>query len=154
MYTHVCIKRMHMYILCIHTVHTYMHTYCFHVHTYIHTYIHTYGWQIGRRYKIMNPAKMRNTYGKLMYILMDTESYQIKSDLKFSFVKPILTVSSFLRKKNKVIVYACMYICMNVYVYMYVYICFLTSSLTHLTCVRLYVLYVWTRPMLTRPKFM
>eukprot|EP01036_Dinobryon_divergens_P029938 gene29938-39111_t len=36
---------------------------------------------IGRRYKIMNPAKMRNTYGKLMYILMDTESYQINNSL-------------------------------------------------------------------------
>lgn len=46
---------------------------------------------------------MRNTYGKLMYILMDTESYQIKSDLKICFVKPILTVSSFLKSKNKVL---------------------------------------------------
>jgi len=31
-----------------------------------------------------------------MYVLMDTESYHIKSDLKISFVKPILTVSNFL----------------------------------------------------------
>jgi hypothetical protein len=39
---------------------------------------------------------MRNTYGKLMYILMDTESYAIKSELKIDFVKPILTVYTFL----------------------------------------------------------
>jgi len=39
---------------------------------------------------------MRDSYGKLMYVLMDTESYHIKSDLKISFVKPILTVSNFL----------------------------------------------------------
>ena len=44
----------------------------------------------------MNPSKMRDSYGKLMYVLMDTESYHIKSDLKISFVKPILTVSNFL----------------------------------------------------------
>jgi Protein of unknown function (DUF2009) len=30
----------------------------------------------------MNPGKMRNTYGKLMWILMDTESYTVKSHLK------------------------------------------------------------------------
>lgn len=48
----------------------------------------------------MNPAKMRATYGKLMYLLMDTESYTIKSDLKLNFVKPILTVYSFLDKRQ------------------------------------------------------
>ena len=32
----------------------------------------------------MNPGKMRNTYGKLMWILMDTESHIIKGDLKVS----------------------------------------------------------------------
>lgn len=48
----------------------------------------------------MNPSKMRNTYGKLMYILMDTESYNIKSDLRITFVKPILTVHSFLKARD------------------------------------------------------
>lgn len=48
----------------------------------------------------MNPTKMRDTYGKLMYILMDTESHTIKSDLQFTFVKPILTVSIFLRQHD------------------------------------------------------
>lgn len=55
--------------------------------------------EIGRRYKIMNPSKMRGTYGKLMYILMDTESYPIKNELKLTFVKPIQTVVSFLNSK-------------------------------------------------------
>ena len=42
----------------------------------------------------MNPSKMRDTYGKMMYILMDTESYHMKvvESLECDFVKPILTV--------------------------------------------------------------
>ena len=48
----------------------------------------------------MNPSKMRDTYGKLMYIIMDTESYPIKSELKISFVKPILTVSAYLQQRG------------------------------------------------------
>lgn len=56
--------------------------------------------EIGRRYKIMNPSKMRNTYGKLMYILMDCESQAIKSELKINFIKPIMTVHNFLDSKD------------------------------------------------------
>mmetsp|Transcript_4794 Transcript_4794/g.7830 ORF Transcript_4794/g.7830 Transcript_4794/m.7830 type:complete len:532 (+) Transcript_4794:70-1665(+) len=56
--------------------------------------------EVGRRYKVMNPGKMRDTYGKLMYIIMDTESYNIKTELKISFLKPILTVSRFLTEKG------------------------------------------------------
>lgn len=48
----------------------------------------------------MNPSKMRNTYGKLIYMLMDTESEMIKRELNFSFCKPILTVDRFLKEKN------------------------------------------------------
>ena len=55
--------------------------------------------EIGRRYKIMNPTKMRNTYGKMMYLLMDTKSY--KFELKdLNFVKDILTVPRFLSEKR------------------------------------------------------
>jgi hypothetical protein len=56
--------------------------------------------EVGRRFKIMNPAKMRNTYGKLMYLLMDAESYNIKAELKVNFVKPILTIARFLDSKG------------------------------------------------------
>jgi hypothetical protein len=55
--------------------------------------------EIGRRFKIMNPSKMRNTYGKLMYLLMDAESGMVKSEIKVNFVKPILTISAFLETK-------------------------------------------------------
>lgn len=48
----------------------------------------------------MNPSKMRDTYGKLMYIMMDTESYHIKSELRLTFAKPILTVSAFMASKD------------------------------------------------------
>ncbi len=48
----------------------------------------------------MNPGKMRDTYGKLMYIMMDTESFNIKSELRISFAKPILTVTAFLKAKD------------------------------------------------------
>jgi hypothetical protein len=44
----------------------------------------------------MNPAKCRNTYGKLMFIMMDTESVAVKSELKLDFTLPILTVASYL----------------------------------------------------------
>lgn len=36
-----------------------------------------------------------------MYILMDTESYHIKQELNIDFVKPIMTVASFLEDKGK-----------------------------------------------------
>jgi hypothetical protein len=54
----------------------------------------------------MNPSKMRDTYGKLMYILMDTESHTIKSELRLNFIKPILTVTTFLEERNSLDVLA------------------------------------------------
>jgi len=56
--------------------------------------------EVGRRFKIMNPQKMRNTYGKLMYIVMDCESYQVKNETGASFVKDILTINEFLKEKE------------------------------------------------------
>ncbi|KAG0786941.1 hypothetical protein G6F21_008241 [Rhizopus arrhizus] len=56
--------------------------------------------EIGRRYKIMNPEKMRSAYGKLMYLLSDSMIPEVKDMLGFDCVVPIKTVYSFLKEKN------------------------------------------------------
>mgnify|MGYP003386050348 CR=1 FL=1 len=56
--------------------------------------------EVARRFKIMNPHKMRNTYGKLMYIIMDCESHTIKSDTGTTFVKDINTISAYMLEKE------------------------------------------------------
>jgi len=43
--------------------------------------------EIGRRYKIMNPEKMRSTYGKLVYLLQDSVNPEIQELLQFSCKK-------------------------------------------------------------------
>ncbi|KAJ2389430.1 hypothetical protein H4S02_002370, partial [Coemansia sp. RSA 2611] len=52
--------------------------------------------EIGRRHKIMNPEKMRNEYGKMMFLLQDSQSDDVMSMLNFSLVTPIKTVHSVL----------------------------------------------------------
>ncbi|PRT55357.1 hypothetical protein B9G98_02977 [Wickerhamiella sorbophila] len=54
--------------------------------------------EIGRRYKIMNPERMRATFGKLMYMIMDSRLPEVKDNLEFDLYKPILTVQSFLEQ--------------------------------------------------------
>ncbi|KAF9373536.1 hypothetical protein CPB97_000477 [Podila verticillata] len=56
--------------------------------------------EIGRRHKIMNPEKMRSAYGKLMYLLMDSNIEEIESTLGFSCVVPIKTVYGFLKERD------------------------------------------------------
>ncbi|CUS22341.1 LAQU0S05e03202g1_1 [Lachancea quebecensis] len=55
--------------------------------------------EIGRRYKIMNPEKMRDTYGKLCYMIMDSRLPQIEEHMEFHLFKPLSTVYSFLSSK-------------------------------------------------------
>ncbi|KDD73702.1 DUF2009 hypothetical protein, partial [Helicosporidium sp. ATCC 50920] len=50
--------------------------------------------EIGRRYKIQNPDKMRDTYGKLMYMLMDSSLPEVVELLEFRCARPLRTVHS------------------------------------------------------------
>ncbi|KAA6403348.1 MAG: hypothetical protein EZS28_001125 [Streblomastix strix] len=54
--------------------------------------------EIARRYKITNPEKMRTSYGKLIYALMDTQIPEIKEMIGFDCVKPINTVYDYFKE--------------------------------------------------------
>ncbi|KAI8641276.1 hypothetical protein BD408DRAFT_346481 [Parasitella parasitica] len=58
--------------------------------------------EVGRRHKIMNPEKLRSTYGKLMYMLMDSVIPDVENYLGFSCVTPIKTVYDFLKSRESV----------------------------------------------------
>eukprot|EP00124_Ichthyophonus_hoferi_P004647 Ihof_evm2s538 gene=Ihof_evmTU2s538 len=56
--------------------------------------------EIGRRYKILNPERMRSSYGKLIYFLQDTQIPEVQDLLEFSCVAPLKTVYSLLESKG------------------------------------------------------
>eukprot|EP01122_Echinamoeba_exundans_P008345 TRINITY_DN2751_c0_g3_i1.p1 TRINITY_DN2751_c0_g3~~TRINITY_DN2751_c0_g3_i1.p1 ORF type:complete len:705 (+),score=190.15 TRINITY_DN2751_c0_g3_i1:161-2275(+) len=58
--------------------------------------------EIGRRYKVMNPEKMRSEYGKLVYMLQDSVTPHVKELLQFSCVRKIRTVFETLREGGAV----------------------------------------------------
>ncbi|KAI8074733.1 hypothetical protein BC940DRAFT_324509 [Gongronella butleri] len=58
--------------------------------------------EVGRRYKIMNPEKLRSNYGKLMYMLMDSVIPEVEQALGFRCVIPIQTVYSFLKDRESI----------------------------------------------------
>ena len=53
--------------------------------------------EVARRYKIMNPEKMRDTYGKMIYLLQDASTQEMAEELGFSLVAPIQTVHAKLK---------------------------------------------------------
>ncbi|CCH41087.1 hypothetical protein BN7_624 [Wickerhamomyces ciferrii] len=55
--------------------------------------------EIGRRYKIMNPERMRENFGKLCYMVMDSRLPEIESHMEFHLYKPIKTVYSYLSSR-------------------------------------------------------
>jgi len=56
--------------------------------------------ELGRRYKIMNPDKLRGEYGKLLYLIQDSGQEEIKEILEFSPNIEISTVYQFLEKRD------------------------------------------------------
>lgn len=56
--------------------------------------------EIGRRNKVLNPSKMRATYGKLMHLLQDAQSPTIARSLGFSLYKELVMVKPFLEQRN------------------------------------------------------
>merc|ERR1719483_1754945 len=45
--------------------------------------------EIGRRHKILNPERMRTDYGKLIHLLMDSQSSEVQRLLEFQLVKRV-----------------------------------------------------------------
>eukprot|EP00607_Mallomonas_marina_P005286 CAMPEP_0182435152 /NCGR_PEP_ID=MMETSP1167-20130531/74019_1 /TAXON_ID=2988 /ORGANISM="Mallomonas Sp, Strain CCMP3275" /LENGTH=384 /DNA_ID=CAMNT_0024625867 /DNA_START=563 /DNA_END=1714 /DNA_ORIENTATION=- len=48
----------------------------------------------------MNPTKMRNTYGKLMFLLQDTETPAVKAETQMCLIKDVLMVRGFLEDRE------------------------------------------------------
>ena len=56
--------------------------------------------EISRRYKITNPEKMRSEYGKLVYLMQDAVSQDVKPLLGIDVNKPVKTVYSILEERG------------------------------------------------------
>jgi hypothetical protein len=48
--------------------------------------------ELGRRHKVMNPDKMHTEYGKLIFLLQDSQLPEVQQLLEFKIVKPLKTV--------------------------------------------------------------
>jgi len=54
--------------------------------------------EIGRRNKVLNPSQMRTTYGKLMYLLQDSQNPTVAKSLGFSLHKDLVLVAPYLEQ--------------------------------------------------------
>mmetsp|Transcript_2892 Transcript_2892/g.4223 ORF Transcript_2892/g.4223 Transcript_2892/m.4223 type:complete len:612 (+) Transcript_2892:42-1877(+) len=59
-----------------------------------------YMFELGRRYKILNPERMRSAYGKLIYLLQDSQQEEIREMMEFTLVRPLQSVNRFLKEKK------------------------------------------------------
>lgn len=57
--------------------------------------------EIGRRYKILNPERMRDSYGKLMYFLQDSRKPDVRDLLEFDIVSGVRSVWDVLKRSPK-----------------------------------------------------
>jgi len=57
--------------------------------------------EIGRRYKILNPERMRDAYGKLMYFLQDSRKPDVRELIEFDSVVRVRTVYDVLSKSPR-----------------------------------------------------
>lgn len=57
--------------------------------------------ELGRRYKVLNPDKMRGNYGKLIHMLQDSVKYDVIREVEFECVAPVRTVASLVHGKTK-----------------------------------------------------
>ena len=56
--------------------------------------------EVGRRYKMMNPARLREGYGKLCYLLQDACLLRRRGVLGFDLLAPIRTVATLLEEAH------------------------------------------------------
>lgn len=57
--------------------------------------------EIGRRYKVLNPDKFRGMYGKLIHMLQDSVKAEVVRQIGFECVGSVRTVKSLLKNKPK-----------------------------------------------------
>jgi len=57
--------------------------------------------EIGRRYKILNPERMRDSYGKLMYFLQDSRKPEVRELMEFDSVTRVRTVYDVLSRSAR-----------------------------------------------------
>merc|ERR1719311_1406536 len=57
--------------------------------------------EIGRRYKILNPERMRSDYGKLLWMLQDSLLPSVSNQLGLPAPKTVKTVGAWMHTKNR-----------------------------------------------------